>query len=166
MATKTTSVVFKQHDTQIVADLSGVAGALILEVHPNAKHDWFLELPGRKMVPIDDLGGRDLLPIFDFENMAIEKISHFFGFVFNIFIHKMRRLAQETTNKFLTEKWPHKHYRNLMPTFSETNTAIVVFKQHEPWNKLLEISGCGAHSKRHDFQYNYIIYMIKIYQFT
>ncbi len=29
MATKTTSVVFKQHEPQSVADLSGVAGALI-----------------------------------------------------------------------------------------------------------------------------------------
>ena len=33
MATKTTSVVFKQHDPQSVADLSGVAAALILGVY-------------------------------------------------------------------------------------------------------------------------------------
>ena len=33
MATKPTSVVFKQHEPQSVADLSGVAGALLLGVY-------------------------------------------------------------------------------------------------------------------------------------
>ena len=33
MATKTTNVVFKQHDHQSVADLSGIAGALLLRLY-------------------------------------------------------------------------------------------------------------------------------------
>ena len=47
--------------------------------HPNAKNDRFLELSGRKRVPIDDLGGLNLLPILNFENMATKKFSHFSG---------------------------------------------------------------------------------------
>ena len=48
-------------------------------VHPNAKNDRFLELPGTKMVDIDDLGGRNLLLIFDSENMASKEVSNFSG---------------------------------------------------------------------------------------
>ena len=39
----------------------------------------FLELPSWKRVPIDDLGGRNLLPILDSENMASKDVSHFSG---------------------------------------------------------------------------------------
>ena len=45
----------------------------------NAKNVPFLELLGRKRVPIDDLGGRNLLPILDSENMASKDVSHFSG---------------------------------------------------------------------------------------
>ena len=80
MATKTTSVVFKQHDPQSVADLSGVAAARIFGVHGSfVKKLRFLELPSGKRVPIDNLGGQNLLPIFDSENMALKTVSHFSG---------------------------------------------------------------------------------------
>ena len=39
----------------------------------------FLELSGCKRVPIDDLGGQNLLPILDFESMATKGVSHFSG---------------------------------------------------------------------------------------
>ena len=102
MATKTTSVVFKQHDPQSVADLSDVAGAL-----PWKK--WRLQT--RKMIdfwgssvqkgsPSTIWGGRNLLLIFDFENMAKNEHLHFLNFFLIIFFHQKIEHGQKTTDPF------------------------------------------------------------------
>ena len=81
MATKTTTVVFKQYDTQSVADLSGVAAALIFEVYGTLfqKNYDFWSTPVVKGSPSTIWGSQILLPIFDSKNMASKEFSHFSG---------------------------------------------------------------------------------------
>ena len=75
MATKTTNVVFKQHDPQSVADLSGVAGdPLIAQRAFKLKKTTFLGAPRLKMTPHRRFGGSNVAEIFIF--LTLKVYSH------------------------------------------------------------------------------------------
>ena len=67
----------------------------------------FLELPGWKKVPIDDLGGRNLLPILDFKNIATKEVPHFSGLSLTFLFMKWISSSNFLLIYFLTKKWPH-----------------------------------------------------------
>ena len=109
MVTKTTSVVFKQHDPQSAADLSGVAGAPLLGICATflRKNSDFWRLPVEKGSPSTIWGVSKFVADFRFWKYSNKKSFSFFRFVFNIFFREMRRLYQQITNPFETRFWPH-----------------------------------------------------------
>ena len=96
LATKTTSVAFKQHDPPNWCWIKWCCcGTHIGGIrHYFPKKLRFLELPSWKRVPIDDLGSRNLLPIFDSENMASKEIYPFSGLCLSFLFVKWRGFAR------------------------------------------------------------------------
>ena len=75
--------------------------------HSFVKKLWFLEVLGWKRVLIDDLGGLNLLPIFDFENIATKEVSHFSGLSLSFLFVKWTKTDKTLLIPFSTKKWPH-----------------------------------------------------------
>ena len=65
---------------------------------PLTKKLWFLEIFGKKRVPIDDLGGQNLLPIDDFWPLTKNEDFHFLKLFPNTFIREMNQLCQNFGN--------------------------------------------------------------------
>ena len=71
---------------------------------------WFLELPGWKRVPIDDLGGLNLLPILDFKTLATNELTHFSGYSLTFLFMKWISSNNFLLIPFLTKIWPHIYF--------------------------------------------------------
>ncbi len=126
---------------QSVADLSDVAGALLLRVYGTflRTNSDFWRLSVEKRSPLT-IWGSKFVADFRFWKYGNKKSFSFFRFVFNIFIHEMRRLVQEITKKFLTKKWPHILFHDEMlkyeaPSWNITHFSIMI--QNASWNVAL-----------------------------
>ena len=73
----------------------------------NRKNVPFLELPGWKKVPIDDLGGQNLLPINNCWPSTKNEHPHFLKFFPCSIIREVIHPCQNSSNPFLTRFWPH-----------------------------------------------------------
>jgi len=67
----------------------------------------FLDLLGWKRLPIDDLGGQNVLPILYLKNMATKEVSHFSGLSLLFLFMKWMNMDTLLLISDTIKKWPH-----------------------------------------------------------